>query len=1001
MTIAFNTPVVCPIVIGRTSDLTTLRLLVDRAKSGEGQVVLLSGEAGIGKSRLVAEVKTEAFSHDFWLVQGSCFPTDHAIPYAPLLDLLRSHFSSHRWALPVTEVEAFAQAFFPLLPELGRLLPSGTSAPTLTPLDPEQEKRRRFETLAHFLSSQADTHPVLLVVEDLHWSDETSLEFLHYLARRCAAHRLLLLLTYRSDEVNASLRHFLAHLDRERLAQECSLARLTREEVETMLRAIFAPPRSTRLELSDSIYSLAEGNPFFVEEVLKSLIATGDLFYANGRWNRKPLGELHIPRSVQDAVELRTDRLSAPARQVLTLAAVAGRRFDFALLQALTHHDEQHLLLLIQELIAAQLVVEESADQFAFRHALTRQAIYGNLLVRIRKALHQSIADTLERLSSAPLETHLADLAYHFYEAGAWEKALLYAQRAGEQAQALYAPHAAIEQLTRALDAAHHLARGDLSPLYLARGQANETIGAFEDARSDYEQALAAAHALQERLAEWKSLIALGSLWAGRDYAQAGSYYQQALALARRMGDPLTLAHSLNRLGNWHLNAERPLEALRAHQEALATFQGIQDQHGTASTLDLLGMAHWLSGDLVQARAYYQQAIALLQHLDERQGLISSLGQLTVTCGSDMMATTLVLNFAEALRSGEQALMIAREIGQRSAEAFALSNLGSILGTRGEYERALEMMHEGLSIVEHIGHRQWLTHGHFVLGVLYRDLLDLEAAQRHLEHSLALAHEIGSENWIRTVSGMLALVYLAQQDVPRAESLLTAAQGLDLPPQTMGQWFIWSARAELALVRDNPGQALEILDQLISSAGQHSGGHRNPRLSNVHGQALAALGQAAEAEAMLQAAQEIARAHGLRPALWRICITLGKFYQTQAREAEAERMFSTARALIEDLAANVPDGPLRGHFLAQATAMLPQMRALTPNHAVRQTYGGLTARELEVLRLLAQGLTSAQIAEQLVIGVVTVNFHVRSIYRKIGVSSRSAATRYAIEHQLV
>jgi len=248
---------------------------------------------------------------------------------------------------------------------------------------------------------------------------------------------------------------------------------------------------------------------------------------------------------------------------------------------------------------------------------------------------------------------------------------------------------------------------------------------------------------------------------------------------------------------------------------------------------------------------------------------------------------------------------------------------------------------------------------------------------------------------------MLALVSLAQQDVIRAESTLAAAQRLDLPSQTIGQWLIWSARAELALARDNPVQALEILDQLIASAGQHSGGHRNPRLSNVHGQALAALGQAAEAEAVLQAAQEIARAHGLRPALWRICVALGTFYQIQAREAEAEQAFSSARALIEDLAANVPDGPLRGHFLARATAMLPQKRALTPNHAVRQTYGELTAREVEVLRLLAQGLTSAQIAEQLVIGVVTVNFHVRSIYRKIGVSSRSGATRYAIEHKLV
>src|SRR5207302_2098115 len=160
-------PVVCPILIGRTLDLALLHLLVDRAKSGQGHVALLSGEAGIGKSRLVAEVKTYASSHDFLLVQGSCFPTDHAIPYAPLLDLLRSFLSGYSSALHASEVEPVAQAFLPLLPDIDHVLADGTPPLALPQLGPEQEKRRRFESLAHFLTSQARARPVLLVVEDL------------------------------------------------------------------------------------------------------------------------------------------------------------------------------------------------------------------------------------------------------------------------------------------------------------------------------------------------------------------------------------------------------------------------------------------------------------------------------------------------------------------------------------------------------------------------------------------------------------------------------------------------------------------------------------------------------------------------------------------------------------------------------------------------------------------------------------------------------------------
>jgi len=1031
MTAPFQKPVVCPALIDRVNDLATLQALIDQTKSGRGQVVLLSGEAGIGKSRLVAEVKTDAVAHDFLPVQGSCFPTDHAIPYAPLLDLLRSfltgpHDESGVYSrsrdklgtsstLSASEVKQVAQAFLPLLPDAGHLLPDVPPVPALASLDPEQEKRRRFEILADFLTAQAVEHPVLLVVEDLHWSDDTSLEFLHYLARRCAAHPLLLLLTYRSDEVRPSLRHFLAQLDRERLAQEVSLARLRREGVDAMLRAIFALPRTTRFDLLDPIYTLTDGNPFFVEEILTSLIASGEIYYANGRWERKPLGELHIPRSVQDAVQQRTDRLREPTRQVLTLAAVAGRRFDFALLQELTHHDEQHLLSLIKEMIAAQVVVEESAEQFAFRHALTRQAIYADLLVRERKALHHSIADTMERLyapgrpQGSPLpplhDAHLADLAYHFYEAGTWEKALEYGQRAGEQAQRLYAPHTAIEHLTRALDAAE---RGLILPpasLYRLRGQAHEIQGDFERARLDYETTLQMARSVGDRRAEWQALCDSGFLWTGRDYAQAGTYFQQALELARHMDDPLTLAHSLNRLGNWHVNIEQPGEALHYHQEALTLFEEAHDQHGLAETYDLLGMTASLGGDLLQGTAYYQQAVALFQQLDDRQGLASSLSTLMIIGeGGGYETETIVpgpISFAESFHFGELALQTARDIGQRSAEIYALLALAQYVGPHGEYARAFEAVQASLALAEQIEHRQWLTAAHWQLGTLYFDLLTLPEAQQHLEQALSLAHEVGSWNWIRIAAGFLAPAYLHQQDRTKAESILTAALEPDAAMQTIGQRLVWAARADLALARGDPGLALDITDRLIASAANLSNERVIPRLWKLRGEALAALHRSAEAETILRAAQEAAHAQGLRPWLWRICVALGRLYQSQARQGEADQAFSSARALIEELAANLPDERLQEHFLSQSTAILPHSRPLSPGRAAKQAFGGLTTREREVAALIAQGKINREIAEMLVVSERTVESHVSSIMFKLDVHSRRQIRDWAVEKGLI
>src|SRR5713101_2186705 len=1000
----FPSPIICPVVIGRVQEVIHLRMLVDRAKSGEGQVALVCGEAGIGKSRLVAEVKTEAVSRDFLLMQGSCFPTDHAIPYAPLLDLLRSHFSSHSEAKPAPEVERIAQAFLPLLPDVGYVLPGGTSLPTLIPLDPEQEKRRRFETLAHFLTSQARTRPVLCVLQDLHWSDDTSLEFLHYLARRCAADRLLLLLTYRSDEVRSSLRHFLAQLDRERLAQEILLARLTRDEVEAMLQAIFALPRSAHVELADPLSTLTEGNPFFVEEILKSLMASGGIVYSNRSFQGKETRELHIPRSVQDAVQQRTDQLSESARRVLILAAVAGRRFDFALLQALTKHDEDHLLQLFKELMGAQLVIEESEEQFAFRHALTQQAVYAGLLVRERKTLHRRVAETIEHLYAATLEAHLADLAYHFSEAGNFEKALLYAQRAGERAQRLYAPRAAIEQFTRAVDAAQHASIIPPASLYRLRGRAYETLGDFEHARLDYETTLQRAREAGERHAEWQALMDLGALWAERDYTQTGSSYQQALVLARHMGDPLTLAHSLNRLGNWHVNIEEPSVALHYHEEALTLFQQAQDAQGIAQTCDLLGMTHYLGGDLLQASVSYQQAVALLQELDDRQGLASSLATLMLLGeGGGYQTETMVpatTSFADSLHWGELALQTARDIGQRSAEAYALFALAHYLGPRGEYARALEVAQASLALSEQIEHRQWLTAAHMQVGVLYFDLLALPEAQQQLEQALALAHEVGSWNWMRKVSGLLAPVYLLQHDQTSAEAILTAALEPDAPMQTIGQRLVWAARADLALARSDPGTALDITEQLIASASNLSAESVIPRLWKMRGEALAALGRTAEAETILRAAQAAAHVQRLRPLLWRICVALGKLYQAQERLEEAEQAFADARAMIEELAANVPDERLREHFLSQATAMLPPRRSLSPGRVTKQAHGGLTAREREVAALIAQGKINREIAEALVVSERTVESHVSNILAKLGITSRAQIAVWATEKGL-
>ncbi|MCB0190182.1 MAG: tetratricopeptide repeat protein, partial [Caldilineaceae bacterium] len=577
------------------------------------------------------------------------------------------------------------------------------------------------------------------------------------------------------------------------------------------LQAIFALKRPVRTEFLTLLYRLTEGNPFFIEEVLKGLITAGDIFYVDGQWDRKPLQELHIPPTVQAAVQRRTAQVSAAARQLLTTAAVIGQRFDYPLLQQVMEKPDQELLALLRELVAAQLIVEASADNFVFRHALTRQTVYAELLGHERQALHRMIGAALEQLYADQLDPHVSDLAYHFTTAGAWEKVLLYAPRAGEQAQALATPHAAVEQFSRALQAAHQVRQSERLPdLYRARGLAYDIVGDFAQARVDLEMVLKLARAAANRQAEWQALLDLGQMWAARDYRQTGSHFQQALALARTWETPTTLAYSLNRMGNWHVNVDEMGQGIRYHQEALAIFEQLADQRGLAQTFDLLGMAHLLNGDPVQSAANCQQAIALWSALNERQGLASTLALLPL-CGvnhQNDLAFPASVPPAACLACCEQALQIAREIGWRAGEIYAEGVGGFVLWSQGEYGQALTWLELARALAQEIEHDQWLCINLRGLGDVEFDLLALPPARQHLEQALALANQIGATMQAHSLVGRLLLVDIGQKAWGKAEDALRSHLPDDPSRQSLNEQLFWRGRIELALAQGDADLAL-------------------------------------------------------------------------------------------------------------------------------------------------------------------------------------------------
>jgi len=998
MPIVTNQPISSPVLIGRDREQAHLHALIDQVRQGHGQAILLSGEAGIGKSRLAAEVRRQASEQGFLVLQGTCFSTDRSSPYAPLLDLLSS--SQTQELLSLSNPDLLAR-------ELARLFPGlvdrASDDISLRKIEPEQEKRRLFVALTQFFTGFASRQPVLLLVEDLHWSDEMSLQFLHSLTRSSARHPLLLVLTYRTDEIHSELRQWLAQLDRERLAHEIRLAPLSRSEVGAMLRGIFDWKSPMPPATLDDIYELTEGNPFFLEEILKSLLLSGALVSTNEKWERWPPQELPIPRSIQAAVQLRFDRVSPAARQVVILAAVAGKRFDFALLQHITGHEEQELLKQMKELIGAQLVVEESEEQFAFRHSLTRQAISAKLLARERKTLHRTIAETMEQLYTTSSDAHLADLAYHFYEAGVWVKALEYEQRSGNMALRLYAPRAAIEHLTHALDAAHQLHVTPPAQIYLARGQAYQTLGEFDRAQGDYEHALEAVRDTHDGMLEWQSMMALGFLWVAHDYTQAGAWFRLASELAESLDDPTLRARSLNRFGNWLVNTGQIEKALQAHQEALSIFEQQQDTQGMAESFDLLGPTYGMRGDRVKAVEYIGKAIALFRTLGDSQSLISSLAMRAIQSmpGSSITTFSPLRTRDACVHDAEEALHLAHQIVSLLGQAFAEAALAHTLLSFGEAGPALSHAQEALRIAIEIEHRQWMVSSYFALGNIYLLLLgpDTEALTA-FQVGLSLARELGSTYWIVTLVSQLGRAYTLRHDLSEAQATLQAIMPREQPPQTMAERHIALAWGELALAQGEPDIALHIAEQLLTSVpglvpGQPA--QPIPHLLKLKGEALLALSRLDEAVAALEDAREGAVARNDRLVLWTIHRVLGQAYRLLQREEQARQELTAARQLIEELATTIDDVSLRERFLYTALGSLPKEKPLLSREAAKQAYGGLTSREREVAVLVAQGKTSRQVAEILVVSERTAEGHVNNILGKLGFTSRAQIAAWVVE----
>jgi predicted ATPase/DNA-binding SARP family transcriptional activator len=958
-------PVDRAIFVAREGELAHLNSFLGSSLAGDGQVVMITGGSGRGKTALMDAFARGAMEeHPSLLVaSGNCYTYagmgDPYLPFRDILAMLTGDVEAKWDAGAITRDHALRlwvafplvlQALLEQAPQLMDTLVSGielltramavdqANAPWLARLREQVklsqsnslqlEQSHLFQQVTNLLLSVAQHHPLILLLDDMQWADTASIGLLFHLGRRLTEvdSRVLIVCAYRPEELaidRAGKRHPLAkplnEFKRSFGDVSISLGKVKRTDGRRFVDALLdSEPNHLTEEFRAALYQRTEGHPLFTVELLRALRERGDLFKddrgylieaANLDWDL-------LPARVEAVIEERIERLDPQSQEILTVASVEGEAFTAQIVAEVQNIPERVSLKKLSQELGRQhrLVSEEGETQtslrrlsrYRFGHVLFQDYLYNRISSGERRLLHAEVAVALEKLYSGQLEKMAGRIALHFLKAEDFENSFQYFNLAAERAVRIFANDEAIRHYTRSIDLAEKISIYNVTAAEIRRGRglAYGTLGEFDLARSDLETALQIARANGESQLEWRILIDLGKLSASRDYNQTYQYFEQALEMARRMSTSLELAVSLNRMGNWIANNEQPEKAVAYHEEALQIFEQLENTSDIANTLDLLGIAHLLAGDYNASVKYYDRAIPLFQELDDRPRLISGLiGRGVIVSLVILLAMVPPDPTPDAHRDISEAAHIAHEIGSSPDKTWSSWALGLLYTLGGEYGLALEVIQDGIQIASKIGHREWLVGNLFASGILYGELLAPNKALLELERALDMSKELRSQYWINHVTGALATACFLLGDLTRASSYLNTVISLDTPMDTKGKRYCWARRAELALAQGEPDIALAMTDRLISSAAGMMPGRVITFLWLLKGKALAAMGRTEEAEALFRAAAENVQKTGERFLLWRIHGALGQLYLIMNRAEKAAHEISAASRLIEEIAA--------------------------------------------------------------------------------------------------
>jgi DNA-binding NarL/FixJ family response regulator len=940
-------------LVGRAAELARLGEAVERAGNGSGSIVLLCGEAGVGKSRLAEE----ATSASGLALRGAA-SDGSAAPYGPIVGALRSRLREDHGAL---------DGCGSLLPHLALLLPE-LGAPAA-----ESDRETIFEAVRCAFAHLGAAQPVTAVLDDLQWSDETTLELLAALAEPLRRMPVAVIATYRSDGLprDHRLRWLRNELRRGGALEEVALEPLDRAGVEELLQALL--PEAPSPSLVRTVHDRTMGSPFFVEELVAALQAR-DALRPSARGAELADGEVPLPETIREAVLVAASDLSTEAREAAETAAVAGRNLDLRLAEGLLSEAG------VAELIERNLLEETGPGEAAFRHALAQEALYAEVPWMRRRDLHRQLAAAIEAADGSSLE-----LATHWLGAGEEGRAREALVRAARESEALQAHRDAAKAAGQALE---------LWPDGEAPEPRLETLERYGRCAELAGEMTAAAKAWRELAASCdRSGDGVGYARAQRRVAAVGDLVGErdaAFAARRLAADAFAAAGELTEAALERLAMAEHHRRSARYGEAIELSELAAEEASAAGRTDLRARALGLQGVARAKGGRFEEGLDSV-----RAGLALALEEeMTPVAAELYQRLSLVLYDGADYRSAEDALDTALDLcpgdGDAGLELACVTCLVYVLRERGEWPRAEEL---GRKLIDQ-GTAVWVAEG--LIGAIHAFQGKLSSARRLLTASRAVSSSVHHYNMYVDSTTGLAIVAAAEGLDDEAakhcrELLARWEEGQDHHYAVWGMRWAVSHFAQRGR-RDAAGACAEALSRMASAAG--------------HPDALAALAQALGELALLEGDEAAAAEHLSRAV--ELHRTLAIPHERAQVELRAGVALAAAEEREEALERLCDAYRVARRLGARPLAAEAAQRVADLGESVAQRLGGraaaaaadgvqLTRRELEVLRHVAVGRTNREIAQELFISQRTVDMHVRNLLSKLDCRSRVEASHRAGE----